>query len=89
MLAGMQACLESHVPGGVRFGVDFAPYMVTKRFALAARQIRLCVVFRPMGDEHTRVGAVLGKKAEPRHTIHPMGAGHEGADRAPKDGRKD
>ena len=65
------------------------PNMVTKRFALAARQIRICIIFRPMGDEQTRAVAVFGKKAEPRHAIHPMGAGHGGADRAPKDGRKD
>jgi len=43
----MRACLEFHASGGVRFGVDFAPYMVTKRFASDARQIRVCVVFPP------------------------------------------
>jgi len=86
-LTRMRACLEFHAPGGVLFGVDFAPYMVTKRFASAARQIRVCVVFRPMGDEQTRVGAVLGKKAEPRHAVHPMGAGH-GSGRAPKEKRQ-
>ena len=31
----------------------FAPNMVTNRFALAARQIRVCVIFHPMGDERT------------------------------------
>ena len=83
----MRACLEFQASGGVRFGVDFAPYMVTKRFTSAARQIRVCVVFRPMGDEQTRVGAVLGKKAEPRHAVHPMGAGH-GSGWAPKEKRQ-
>ena len=84
----MRACLEFHAPGGMRFGVDFAPYMVTKRFALAARQIRVCVVFRLMGDKQTRVGTVLGKKAELRHAVHPMGAGHGQEDRARKDRRR-
>ena len=87
MLAGMRACLEFHAPGGVRFSVDFAPYMVTKRFTSAACQIRVCIVFCPMGDEQTRVRAVLGKKAEPRHAVHPMGAGH-GSGRAPKATKK-
>ena len=31
---------------------------------------------RPMGDEQTRVGAVLGKKAEPGHTVHPVACSH-------------
>ena len=79
----MQACLEFHASGGVHFGVDFAPYMVTKRFASAACQIRVCVVFRPLGNEQTRVGAVPGKKAELRHAVNPMGAGH-GSGQAPK-----
>jgi len=64
-LAGMRACVEFHAPGGVRFAVDFAPNMVTKRFALAACQIRVCVIFHPMGDARTKPGAVLFKKAEP------------------------
>ena len=84
----MRACLEFHAPGGVRFGVDFAPYMVTKRFASAARQIRVCVVFCPMGVEQTRVGAVLGRKAEPRHAVYPMRAGHGREDRA-REGEKE
>ena len=75
------ACLEFHAPGGVRFGVDFAPYLVIKRFASAARQIMVCVVFCPMGVEQTRVGAILGRKAEPRHAVHPMRAGHGREDR--------
>ena len=58
--------------------------MGTERFVLAARQIRVCVIFRPMGDAWTRAGAVLFKKAEPRHAIHPMRAGDGGADRTPK-----
>ena len=52
-LTGMRACAELHAPGGV----DFAANMVTKRFALAARQIRVCVIFRPMGDKRTKAGA--------------------------------
>ena len=84
----MRACLEFHAPGGVRFGVDFAPYLVTKRFASAACQIRVCVVFCPMGVEQTRVGAVLGRKAEPRHAVHPMRAGHGREDRA-QEGEKE
>ena len=87
MLADMWACLEFHASGGVRFGVDFAPYMVTKPFASAARQIGVCVIFCPMGEEQTRAAAVLGKKAEPRHAVHPMGAG-EGSGRAPKEKRQ-
>ena len=84
----MRACLEFHASGGVSFGVDFAPYMVTKRFASAARKIRVCVVFCPMGVEQTRVGAVLGRKAEPRHAVHPMRAGHGREDRA-QEGEKE
>ena len=78
----MRACawVEFHIPGGV----DFAPNMVTKRFVLAWHQIKVCVIFRPMGDARTKAGAVLLKKAEPRHAIHPMGAGDGGVDRAPK-----
>ena len=83
----LQACVwvEFHIPGGM----DFTLNMVTKRFVLAARQIRVCVIFRPMGDAQTRAGAVLCKKAEPRHAVHPMRAGDGGADRAPKsDGKR-
>ena len=58
------ACLEFHAPGGVRFGVDFAPYMVTKRFASAARQIRVCVVFHPMGAGHGSGQAPKKKSVE-------------------------
>ena len=78
MLAGMWACAwaEFHLPGDV----DFAPNMGTERFVLAWRQIRVCVIFRPMGDAQTRAGAVLCKKAEPRHAVHPMRAGNGGAD---------
>ena len=63
--------------GGIPLEWNSTPNMVTKRFALTVRQIRVCVIFRPMGNEQTRVGAVLGKKAEPRHAVHPMGAGHD------------
>ena len=70
-------------------GVDFAPNMVTKRFVLAACQIRVCVIFHPMGDARTKTGAVLLKKAEPRHAVHPMGAGDGGADPAQKTTEKD
>ena len=63
--------------------------MDTERFVLASRQIRVCVIFRPMGDARTKAGAVLFKKAEPRHAIHPMGAGDGGADPTPKRTEKD
>ena len=59
MPAGMRACVEFHASGGV----DFAPNMVTKRFVLAWRQIRVCIIFHPMGDAQTRARAVLCKKA--------------------------
>ena len=45
--------------------------MGTEHFVLALRQIRVCVIFRPMGDVRTKAGVVLLKKAEPRHAIHP------------------
>ena len=40
--------------------------------------------FSTMGDAWTKAGAVLFKKAEPRHAVYPMGAGEGGADPAPK-----
>ena len=63
--------------------------MGTERFVLALRQIKECVIFRPMDDVRTKAGAVLFKKAEPRHAVHPMGAGDGGADPAPKTTGKD
>ena len=58
--------------------------MGTERFVLASCQIRVCVILRPMRNAQTKAGAVLFKKAEPRHAVHPMGAGDGGADLAPK-----
>ena len=42
-----------------------------------------------MGDARTKAGAVLFKKAELRHAVHPMGAGDGGADPAPNTTGKD
>ena len=56
------------------------PNMGTERFVLAVRQIRVCAIFRPMGDARTKARAVHLKKAEPRHAVHPMGAGDGRAD---------
>ena len=57
-------------------GIVRAVRTVTKRFVLAWRQMRKCIIFRPMGDERIRAGAVLCKKAEPRHAVRPMRTGH-------------
>jgi len=57
-------------------GIVRAVRALTKRFVLAWRQMRECVILRPMGDERIRDGVVLCKKAEPRHAVRPMKAGH-------------
>ena len=67
--------------GHEAFRSGLAPNMGTERFVLASRQIRVCIIFRPMGDARTRAGAVLCKKVEPRHAVHPRRAGDGGADR--------
>ena len=41
-----------------------------------------------LGVEQTRVGAVLGRKAEPRHAVHPMRAGH-GREDCAREGEKE
>ena len=76
----LQAVWISHQIWSRSVSIWLGPNMGTERFVLAARQIRVCIIFRPMGDVRTRAGAVLCKKAEPRHAVHPMRAGDGGAD---------
>ena len=75
-----QAVWISHQIWSRSVSLWLGPNMGTEHFVLASRQIRVCVIFRPMGDARTKAGAVLLKKVEPRHAVHPMGAGDGGAD---------